>query len=183
MNIWKEYLNLYSHENPLVVIGTITASIAVLTFIITFILRPIVNWIKKYFAKISVEIGISHQIAQSVIGVGMLAPLFTVTVTNRDRITRHIQNPSIKPSRKINGEKYFVVPKPKGTYPLRLEPGEQHTVEYDTISMQNQLLVHLKESDKIRVKVSDTTGKKYLSNRMKVSNILGHIEAANNQAR
>lgn len=174
--IWNFYLGLFSHENILVPIGTVTATIAVLTFLITFVIRPLFVAVKNYFAKIKVIIGISHQMAQGLGSVTMLAPLLTVTITNRDRIVRYIQNPSIQLPRKIDGYRQFGIPALKGVYPKRLEPGEQHNVEFDTIAIYNQLLVRLQPNDKIEIIASDTSGKKYYSNKMKVSNISGHIK-------
>jgi hypothetical protein len=179
MNIWNEYIKLFSNDNPVVITGTVIATIAVLTFLVNFLLKPLFQWLSKLFAKINVTLGMSHQIEQSMMGTAVLPPLLTVTITNKDRVTRYIQNPSVKTSRKINGDNKFVVPKAKGTYPKKLEPGEQDTVDFDTLSLNNQILSHLKPADEINIIVTDTTGKKYKSNKFTVKHITGHIQTAN----
>ena len=181
-NIWDSYLNLFTNENPIVVIATITATITVLTFIINYLLKPFYKRIQRSLAKIKVDLGMSLQfMVPSSFGASTLPPLVTVKVTNRDRISRYIQSPTIRTSKKINGDRYFSVPTSKGTFPKKLEPGEQVTFEYDSVSINNQLLVHLNSADKIGIIITDTTGKKYKSNRFTASYINGHIRAASNQ--
>ena len=179
MNFWNEYINLFNNDNPAVITGTVIATIAVLTFSVNFLLKPLLQWLSKLFAKINVTLGMSHQIEKSIMGTAVLPPLLTVTITNKDRVTRYIQNPSVKTSRKINGDNKFVVPKAQGAYPKKLEPGQQDTDDFDSLLLNNQILRHLKPSDKINIVVTDTTGKKYKSNKFTVKHITGHIQTAN----
>ena len=178
--IWNSYIGLFRHENLIVVIGTITATLAVLTFLINFFFRPLLSRIRRLFAKINVSLRISHQISQGVFGTSVLPPILTVTITNKDRITRYIHNPSVRTSKKINGNNKFVVPKSKGTFPKKLKHGEQYTVDFDSMSLNNQILNYLNPNDTIGIVVSDTTGKKYKSNKFSVAHIIGHIQVANN---
>jgi len=180
---WDFYTGLFTHDNYVVRIGAVTATIAVLTFLITFVLRPLYRAIRNYFAKIRVTIGISHQMAQGLGTTTMMSPLLSVTVTNRDRIVRHIRNPSVRLSRKVDGHREFAIPALRGQYPRRLEPGEEHGVDFDTVALYNQLLVRLRPKDKVRAVVWDTTGKKYISDSMRISRITGHIEMAMNRNR
>ena len=177
--IWNSYKELFYHENLVVSIGAVIATIAVLTFIINFVLKPLFTQIWRAFAKIRVTLGMSHQIAQDIVGTSVLPPLITVTITNRDRITRYIQNPLFKTSKKIDGENYFVVPKSKRSFPKKLEPGEQLTLDFDSMLLYNQILKYLKSKNKIGIIVRDTTGKHYKSNKFTVGHITGHSNVAN----
>ena len=178
VEFWDFYIGLYSNENFVIRIAAFTATLAAITFLLNFILRPIWKLIKNYFAKISAILGISHQMVQTAFGTGFQAPLLTVTITNKDRIPKYIQNPSIKTSRRINGENLFIVPKQSGTYPLKLEQGQQITLEFDTVNLNNQILKHLSQRDKICLIVTDTTGKKYYTNKFTMKHIVGHINMA-----
>lgn len=178
-NFWNFYIGLFSNDNFAIRIAAFTATLAAITFLLNFIIKPIFKSIKSYFAKISAVLGISHQIVQSPLGTGFQAPLLTVTITNKDRISRYINNPTIKTSRKINGNDMFIVPKLRGTYPMKLEPGQQVIVEFDTGSLNNQILKSLSKNDKISSIVTDTAGNKYITNKFTVKHITGHIKLAN----
>ncbi|HEK21394.1 hypothetical protein [Mucilaginibacter sp.] len=175
---WNFYTGLFSNENLAIRIGAFAATVAAITFLLNFVFKPTWAYIKDYFSKISAVMGISHLLVHSAYGVGYDAPLLTVTITNKDRISKYIKNPSIKTSAKINGDNLFVVPKKQGTYPMKLEPGQQTTIEFDTQSLNNQILSRLSNNDKISAVVTDTTGKKYYSNKFTVKHILGHISVA-----
>ena len=178
MIFWNFYVSLFTNDNVTIKIAAFTATIAALTFLLNFILKPIYKSIRNYFAKISTVLGISHQMVQSAFGTGFQAPLLTVTITNKDRIPRYIQNPNIWTSRKIKGGNTFVVPKKRDAFPLKLEQGQQIKIEFDTVSMNNQILRHLSHNDKICSIVTDTTGKKYYSNKFTVKHIVEQIDLA-----
>lgn len=178
IDFWNWYSGLFSDPDNKVRIAAWAATITTLSFIITLILIPIVKSIKRKFAKVKVEAGISYQIISSVLGTTAAAPLLTVTVTNLTGSSIYLNNPSIKTSKKINGDDTFVVPKSSGTFPRKLENGEQFKQDYDTVSLNNQILSNLNDSDKIGFKITTTAGKTYNSNQFTKSHIIGHMNAS-----
>jgi len=87
----------------------------------------------------------------------------------------YIQNPTLQLSKKINGNRDFVVPQTAGKFPKKLENGEQFFQEYDTIELSNQL----SDNDKIGFKIKTTSNKFYLSNQFTKKHIVGHIQIPN----
>jgi hypothetical protein len=178
IDFWNLYSGLFSDPDNKVRIAAWAATITTLSFIITLVLIPLIKWIKRKFAKVKVEAGISYQIVSSVLGTAAAPPLLTLTVTNLTGSTIYLNNPSIKSSRKINGNNNFVVPKSSGTFPRKLENGEQFKQDYDTISLNNQILTNLYDSDKIGFKITTTAGKTYSSNKFTKSHIIGHMNSS-----
>jgi hypothetical protein len=178
MELWSWYINLFSDTDNRVVIAAWAATIATLSFILTFLLKPLFYYIKQSTVKIKVEMGMSHQIVTSILGVGTGTPLLTCTITNHSGKTVYIKNPAIKSSQTINGDNKFVVPRKGNVYPMKLESGQQITIDYDTISLYNQLLSHILDNSKICCIVTTTTGKNYSSNKFSKQHIVGHINVA-----
>jgi len=177
-SLWDCYINLFFDTDNKVVIAAWVATMAILSFILTFVLKPLFSYIKRKTAEIRVEMGMSHQIVTSVLGVETDAPLLTCTITNHSGKTVYINNPTIKLSQAINGDNKFVVPSQKNVYPMKLESGQQITVDYNTISLYNQLLRHFFDNSQIRRIITTTTGKKYSSNKFSKQYIIGHINVA-----
>lgn len=179
MKYWDYYISLFSDDDNKIVIAIWALTIALITFLLNFIIKPIYKKIIGYFQEVKVEVGISHQFIQSAFGSSVGTPLLTVTITNKTDKTIYINNPSIKTSRKINNEDKFVVPKPAGMFPKKLEVGEQFGLDYDTNSMYNQILSKLSSNDKISAIITTTSNKKYTSNSISQNRIVEHMNIPN----
>lgn len=178
---WVWYIALFSNADLKIRIAAWAATVATATFIITFILRPIFAYLnRELFKRVKVKAGISHQLITSVLGVNTGTPLLTCTVTNHDSKSIFIQNPKVLLSQAVDGEKIFGVASRSGTFPMKLEAGQQKTFEYNTANLNNQLLRFIKSSAKVSFIINTTTGKKFYSNKFTSKHILGHIEVAQN---
>lgn len=129
------YFGLFTDPDNKVRIAAWAATITTLSFVITIILVPIIKNLKRKFAKVKVEAGMSHQIVATSLGTTTAPPLLTVTITNLTGGSIYIHNPSLITNRKVNGENTFVVPKSTGTFPKKLDNGEQFKQDYDTVSL------------------------------------------------
>ena len=176
MKYWDYYISLFSDNDNKIVIAIWALTIALITFFLNFIIKPIYKNIIGYFQKVKVELGISHQLIQSVMGSSVGTPLITIKITNNTNKTIYINNPTIKTSRKINNEDKFVVPKPAEMFPKKLEVGEQFGLDYDSNSMYNQILRNLKSNDNIKAIITTTSSKKYTSNSITQNRIIGHMQ-------
>ncbi len=176
---WDWYIGLFSDSDNKVIIAALAATVTRLTFVLTFLFRPLYNFIRSKFAKIKVDARISHQIVTSILGNGAGAPLLTCTIINHDNKAVFIQNPLIKLSRAIDGNKTFVVPKQEGAFPMKLEPEQQVTFHYNTVDLYTQLLRGVLPSDKVSFIVTTTTGKKYYSNKFTRQHTTGQIKVTN----
>lgn len=179
-SLWTWYISLFSDQDNKVKIAAVTVTIPAISFVITFLLKPLSSYLKGKLSKVKVKTGISHQLQvgpfDTEVEVG--TPLLTCTVTNHNPKTIFIHNPLIKLLRKINGDNSFVVPKEKGTFPMKLEPEQQVTLEYKTSVLNNQLLHHVKEQDKVGFIITTSSGKKCYSNRFTKKYITEHMQAA-----
>jgi len=177
-SIWNWYISLFSDTDNKVRIAAWAATVTTLSFIFTLIVIPLIKKIKQKFAKVKVEAGMSYQIVSSIMGTTTAPPLLTITVTNLTGSSIFINNPSVTTSTKIDGRNTFVIPKATGLFPRKLENGEVFKQDYDTVSLNNQLLSTLSDKDKVGFKVTTTAGKKYKSNAFTKKHILGHMEAS-----
>jgi len=175
---WNWYISLFSDTDNKVRIAAWAATVTTLSFLITIIFIPLIKKIKLKFAKVKVEAGMSHQIVSSIMGTTTAPPLLTITVTNLTGSPIYINNPSLTTSTKINGNDTFVVPKTTGMFPKKLEDGEVFKQDYDTVSLNNQLLSTLSDKDKVGFKITTTAGKKYKSNTFTKKHILGHMQVS-----
>ena len=178
IDIWNWYCGLFSDPDNKVKIATWGATITTISFVITIILIPTAKYLKRKFAKVKVEAGISYRLVNSILGTTTEPPLLTITVTNLTGAPIFIKNPSLVTSKRVNGDKLFVVPKATGTFPKKLENGEQFNQDYDTVSLNNQILLHLSDNDKVGFIIVTTAGKTYKSNRFKKSHILGNMKVS-----
>lgn len=176
---FDNYFKLLFNDNPAISITTITATLAILTFILTFILKPLLTFIRSYSIDIKVKSALKHKIIALGSEVKYLPPILEMTITNTGKIKRFIKNPHIKTSKKFNGENIFSIGDLRHYYPHPLEPGQQFKVEYDTptlLSSLSGLSINIKELQSIRIEIQDTTQKKYLSNKVKLSDILTQMK-------
>ncbi len=180
-SFWTWYIGLFSDPDSKVKIAAITATLTAISFALTFLVKPFYGYVRGKLSRVKVKAGISHQLVVTPFDedVGVGTPLLTCTVTNHGSKSIYIHNPSVKLSRKINGDNLFVMPKEKGTFPMKLDPEQQETFEYRTSVLNNQLLAHLKEKDKVNFMVRTSTGKKYYSNKFTKKFITGHMKVAN----
>ncbi|UPK67941.1 hypothetical protein [Chitinophaga filiformis] len=175
---WNWYVNLFSNPNDAVKIAAWATTLTTLTFLLTFLLKPLFKFFTSRFSKLKVSAGISHQIIQSAFGVNAGIPLLTCTILNKDNKAVYIQNPTLKLSKKINGDNKFIVPKQRGTFPMKLEAGQQIQLDYNTGDLYNRILQQLSSKDKVFFVVSLTTGKNYSSNKFSKKHIVEHINVA-----
>ena len=177
---WTWYIGLFSDPDNKVKIAAVTATIAAISFVLTFLVKPLFSHVKGKLSKVKVKTGMSHQLQVSPFDtdVEVGTPLLTCTVTNHNPKSIFIHNPSIKLSRKIDGDNLFAVPKKEGTFPMKLEPEQQVKFEFKTSALNNQLLAHLKEKDKVSFVVTTSTGKTYYSNKFTKKFITEHIQVA-----
>src|SRR5690606_11442692 len=90
-----------------------------------------------------------------------------VNITNKGRTPRFINGPSIQLNKKEKeGRNLFLISlADKNKYPLRLESGDEITIEYEKNALISSLrTMQIKKSNKFRVMITDTNDKKYNSN-------------------
>ena len=176
---WNFYIGLFHNENMAVRVATFTATLATLTSLITFVIKPAYGWLTRRFANIKVESTFQQQLIQDwTNNFSAGDPLLTVIVTNRSRSVKYIQAINIRTSRKVDGERFWSMAVRSGTYPIQLEPEQQHRRDFPIGALTNTVLNKLRDNDRVSILVSDTTGKIYLSKSIKVSYITGQIRAA-----
>lgn len=182
MTQWKEFWNwyfgLFIDPDNKIRIAAWAATVTTVGFLLTFVFKPLLASLRRSFSKVRVKAGISHQIITSAFGTGAGVPLMTCTITNHQSKTVYIANPAIHLSEAIDGEKTFVVPKPQGKFPMRLDAGQQVTIDYNTIDLYQQLLRNVSAKSKVGFVVTTTTGKKYYSNKFTRKHITGQINLA-----
>lgn len=181
-HLWDWYIGLFSDPDNKIKLAAWSATVATITFTITFLVKPLRNWFLGLFKKVKVKAGISHIFITSAFGASTGTPELTCTITNKGDKSIYINQPSIKTSKKISGYDTFSVAslKSQGTYPMKLEPGQQHTFNCNTADLYNQVLKRIEDRGKVKFIVSLTTGKKYSSNSITKSNIVAHLNAAQN---
>ncbi|MBL6446759.1 hypothetical protein JMN32_10580 [Fulvivirga sp. 29W222] len=180
---WDFYVSLLFHQHNIAIsIATISATIALLTFLINFVFKPSFSWTKRRFANIKVETTIYQQFIQTV-GVSQLEtgdPKFTVVVTNTSPSNKFIKNISIRTSQKIDNQRYWYPIVNTGSFPVRLEPGQQYSYNFSISSLHNAFLNDLNKNSTLKVLVTDTFNKKYYSKKVKVSTLTTNLEVAKN---
>ena len=179
-NFWQWYGRLFSDPDSKVRLAAISATVAVLGFILTFLLKPLRKWFLGLFKKIKVEAGISHVFITSPFGTGAGIPELVCTITNKGDKSIYIHQPSIRTSKRIGKFNTFTAASltPRHSYPFKLEPGQQHKFECNTADLYRQVLNHLEDNDKVKFIVTLTTKKKYYSNSFTKKHIATHLEAA-----
>lgn len=178
---WDFYISLFTHENVAIRIGAYGATLATLTFLITFIFKPIISKIKTNSGKLRVRHSINQQLVQTFgIYQDMAAadPLFTAIITNTGNTARYLKSINIKTSSKIDDVDEWGSPNVNGAFPIKLEPGQQFKHEFSIGALTNSVLRKLKPYSTVRFLVYDTSGKKYFSDKVKVSQLTMQLGVA-----
>jgi len=182
IELWNWYVNLFFDEDNKVRIAVWGVTITTLTFVLTFIFKPIYSAFTRRFEKIHLEIEFAHRFITWNNGIKPLLPVLKCVVTNRANNTINIKQPYLKTSIRINGIDKFSKLQQSGTFPMKLEPGQQYEVEYDTFDLTEQLFNgNLLENEKVRFEVYTTLGKVYFSKYEKISTIINQLKIALSQ--
>lgn len=176
---WSFYINLLlNSENMAVRIATFTATLAALTFLINFILKPSYTYLRRHFAKIKVETTIHQQLIQTFGQVTTGDPKFTVIITNASHSVKFIKSITFRTSVKVDGERFWSPIVESGSFPVRLEQGQQYRRDFSITSLNNAFLKDLNQKATISVIAFDTVDKKYYSRKTKVSTIISNLNVA-----
>lgn len=145
------------------------------------LLWNIINSILEKLPRIKVYAGISARFF-NVVGVGVSPPEFIIAIkiTNLSTYDMYIEEPSIKLPEKIDEvhDSLFVTSFHENIrYPAVIKPREQLNVY---IKISPELIEKLKKIKRkrsmIRIKVEDTTGKVFYSNKLSVEKIIAYGE-------
>jgi hypothetical protein len=176
------YFGLFTDNDNKVKLAAWSATITTLTFIITFFIKPIRVYLLGLFKKIKVVSTIRQTILQSNYAVSINSPVLSCYITNKFDKTVFIKRISIELSRKINGDNLFdcLSANTTGRFPTELKSGQQVNFDYNLIDLNNQVLINLKQNDKVRFVVYLTIDKKYLSNYISMKYISENLSIAKN---
>lgn len=174
------YFALFSNPDDKIKLAAWSATVASMTFAIVLIIKPIRLWFSGLFKKVKVNAGINQIFITSPFGATTASPELTCTITNKSERSIFIKQPAIKTSKKNeNGDTFNVhTLKPKGTYPMKLEPGQQHKFECNIEDLYSQVLKDFDDKDNVKFMVALTTEKRYLSNPILIETIVENLKAA-----
>lgn len=178
---WDSYFSLLTSSDDKLKVTTWAATVGTITFLITFIIRPLVTKLKRKKNLLNVELGMSYQLVQTILGTNSDWPIVHCKITNTGEKALYIKQPILKLSRSINGEDKFSLVTQRGTYPRRIESGELIAIDYKTSTLYRDFLIKSPKDTTLSFIVSTTEPKEYFSNNSYTfEEILMHIDVSNN---
>jgi hypothetical protein len=144
----------------------------------------IITFIQQNKAKIKVSAYITASF-QAIPDIGTVSDTtwnLSIDIINQSKSKRYINRPLIVLPKEINGSDRFqcISFNNNTNYPVSLDPGEKH--QYNMQLGESLLRIidnHKVKKKKMRIVVSDTFGKNYYSNKVKISNLIEHCKKEN----
>ena len=156
----------------------IIAVVAVLTFLINFVVKPLITK-----GKLNVDAVLNQQMIQAVSVFGGMPTsskaILVTTITNTGSTPVYIKNIGITASSKVDGYDQWTPAIKAGTFPMKLEAGQPYKHHLNMHDLYSQVLHGLDQNDTVRVRVFDSKGKAYLSQKIKVKDIVIQVNVAN----
>lgn len=152
------------------------------------IMWNIINSIIEKTTRVKINIGINTQFT-GVAGVGIIGSpklVLSIIVTNISPFDLYIGKPMLQGKgfgpipRKIEGHNGYYVTKPNEYYPLHLKPREQFKTDIEINDKFLEMIKKYKKRDRLRVRIADTAGKAFYSNKIYMQRFLS-LERVNKE--
>lgn len=162
----KEWLDNLTGTDIIASYAAIVSTIALIWSIFNSIIEKV--------SRVEVKIGVHMRI--SVPDFGRMNSIIKVAAVNKSIYDLYINVPIIKLPVKVDNKNRYTMTNLDNpvNYPILIKPREQHEMDIELGMNLINLLKNCKSpGKKIRFEITDTTGKKFKSNKIKISNILG----------